>query len=225
MPAIEHFWAVVPAGGSGTRLWPLSRSDSPKFLHDLTGSGRSLLQETADRLAPLAGDRLLVVTGDAAPRPGRRAAARGPRRPGGRRAVASRLDGRDRPGRSDPRAPRPGRGDGLVRRRPRRTGPRGPGAGGDRRRRGRARRLAGHDRHRAEAAVHGVRIPPTGRRARGARGRLRRRGVRGEAERRARSVVRRVGRLPLERRDVRRPADRPARPAGLLAPRPRRRSS
>ena len=44
MPAIEHFWAVVPAGGSGTRLWPLSRSDSPKFLHDLTGSGRSLLK-------------------------------------------------------------------------------------------------------------------------------------------------------------------------------------
>jgi mannose-1-phosphate guanylyltransferase len=63
MPAIEHFWAVVPAGGSGTRLWPLSRSGSPKFLHDLTGSGRSLLQETVDRLAPMAGDRLLVVTG------------------------------------------------------------------------------------------------------------------------------------------------------------------
>ena len=63
MPAIEHFWAVVPAGGSGTRLWPLSRSGSPKFLLDLTGSGRSLLQETADRLGPLAGDRLLVVTG------------------------------------------------------------------------------------------------------------------------------------------------------------------
>jgi mannose-1-phosphate guanylyltransferase len=63
MRAIEHFWAVVPAGGSGTRLWPLSRSGSPKFLLDLTGSGRSLLQETADRLAPLAGDHLLVVTG------------------------------------------------------------------------------------------------------------------------------------------------------------------
>jgi mannose-1-phosphate guanylyltransferase len=63
MPAIEHFWAVVPAGGSGTRLWPLSRSGSPKFLHDLTGSGRSLLQETADRLAPVVGDRMVVVTG------------------------------------------------------------------------------------------------------------------------------------------------------------------
>jgi mannose-1-phosphate guanylyltransferase len=63
MPGIEHFWAVVPAGGSGTRLWPLSRAGSPKFLHDLTGGGRSLLQETVARLAPLVDDRLLVVTG------------------------------------------------------------------------------------------------------------------------------------------------------------------
>jgi mannose-1-phosphate guanylyltransferase len=63
MAAIEHLWAVVPAGGAGTRLWPLSRSGSPKFLHDLTGSGRSLLQETADRLGPLVEHRLLVVTG------------------------------------------------------------------------------------------------------------------------------------------------------------------
>jgi mannose-1-phosphate guanylyltransferase len=65
MPVIENFWAVVPAGGAGTRLWPLSRTASPKFLHDLTGSGRSLLQETVDRLAPLVEDRFLVVTGTA----------------------------------------------------------------------------------------------------------------------------------------------------------------
>jgi mannose-1-phosphate guanylyltransferase len=65
MPGIEHFWAVVPAGGSGTRLWPLSRSASPKFLHDLSGSGRSLLQETVDRVASTAADRVLVVTGAA----------------------------------------------------------------------------------------------------------------------------------------------------------------
>ncbi len=57
------FWSVIPAGGSGTRLWPLSRASSPKFLHDLTGSGRSLLQGTVDRLAPLSGDRMMVVTG------------------------------------------------------------------------------------------------------------------------------------------------------------------
>ncbi|HET8605115.1 MAG TPA: mannose-1-phosphate guanylyltransferase [Marmoricola sp.] len=58
-------WAVVPAGGAGTRLWPLSRARRPKFLLDLTGSGRSLLQQTVDRLAPLVGDRVLVVTGEA----------------------------------------------------------------------------------------------------------------------------------------------------------------
>ena len=63
MPAIDNFWAVIPAGGAGTRLWPLSRSSSPKFLHDLTGTGRSLLQDTWTRLAPLAEDRFLVVTG------------------------------------------------------------------------------------------------------------------------------------------------------------------
>jgi mannose-1-phosphate guanylyltransferase len=61
----EHFWAVIPAGGAGTRLWPLSRAGSPKFLHDLTGTGRSLLQATWDRLEPLTGDRVIVVTGQA----------------------------------------------------------------------------------------------------------------------------------------------------------------
>ncbi|MGH3346840.1 MAG: mannose-1-phosphate guanylyltransferase, partial [Nocardioides sp.] len=65
MSGIDHFWAVVPAGGAGTRLWPLSRSGSPKFLLDLTGSGLTLIQQTAERLAPLVGDRLLVVTGAA----------------------------------------------------------------------------------------------------------------------------------------------------------------
>ncbi|HWJ65973.1 MAG TPA: sugar phosphate nucleotidyltransferase [Nocardioides sp.] len=62
---IPGFWAVVPAGGAGTRLWPLSRAGSPKFLHDLTGSGRTLLEQTRDRLAPVVGDRVVVVTGAA----------------------------------------------------------------------------------------------------------------------------------------------------------------
>ncbi|WP_413452252.1 mannose-1-phosphate guanylyltransferase [Georgenia phoenicis] len=61
---ISGFHAVVPAGGAGTRLWPLSRRDRPKFLLDLTGSGRTLLQGTWDRLAPLA-DGVTVVTGEA----------------------------------------------------------------------------------------------------------------------------------------------------------------
>ncbi|MFI7606578.1 mannose-1-phosphate guanylyltransferase [Micromonospora sp. NPDC049366] len=59
-------YAVIPAGGSGTRLWPLSRAGHPKFLHPLTGSAASLLQATVERLAPLTTpERTLVVTGAA----------------------------------------------------------------------------------------------------------------------------------------------------------------
>lgn len=62
---LSRFIAVIPAGGVGTRLWPLSRAAAPKFLHDLTGSGSTLLRATYDRLEPLAGNRVLVVTGNA----------------------------------------------------------------------------------------------------------------------------------------------------------------
>ncbi|MBC7441600.1 MAG: NTP transferase domain-containing protein [Ramlibacter sp.] len=63
---LKRFYSVIPAGGIGSRLWPLSRADAPKFLHDLTGSGQTLLRDTWDRLAPLSGDqRIMVVTGRA----------------------------------------------------------------------------------------------------------------------------------------------------------------
>ena len=55
---------MIPAGGVGSRLWPLSRARAPKFLHDLTGNGQTLLQDTWDRVSPLAPERILVVTGD-----------------------------------------------------------------------------------------------------------------------------------------------------------------
>src|SRR5690606_16404820 len=62
--AIERFTCVIPAGGAGSRLWPLSRASAPKFLLDLTGSGDSLLRATWDRLEPLVPpERLMVVTG------------------------------------------------------------------------------------------------------------------------------------------------------------------
>ncbi|HEY8679649.1 MAG TPA: sugar phosphate nucleotidyltransferase [Candidatus Dormibacteraeota bacterium] len=54
-------FAVIPAGGAGTRLWPWSNQSRPKHLLDLTGSGRSLLQETYDRIAPLA-DAVYILT-------------------------------------------------------------------------------------------------------------------------------------------------------------------
>ena len=55
---------IIPAGGVGSRLWPLSRKDHPKFLLDLRMSGKSLLQETIDRLAPVALS-FTIVTGKA----------------------------------------------------------------------------------------------------------------------------------------------------------------
>lgn len=57
------FYAVIPAGGSGTRLWPVSRQGRPKFLLPLPGP-RTMIQETVHRLAPLAdASRVIVITG------------------------------------------------------------------------------------------------------------------------------------------------------------------
>ncbi|KAA1418063.1 mannose-1-phosphate guanylyltransferase [Mumia zhuanghuii] len=61
---VPSLHAIIPAGGAGTRLWPVSRAGHPKFLIDLTGSGRSLLQQTYDRLVPLVGKAgVNVITG------------------------------------------------------------------------------------------------------------------------------------------------------------------
>lgn len=58
-------WAVIPAGGSGTRLWPASRRNRPKFLLPLPGP-ESMLQATWARLRPLVEpNHCFVVTGQA----------------------------------------------------------------------------------------------------------------------------------------------------------------
>ena len=46
----ERIVSFVMSGGSGTRLWPLSREDNPKQFHDLAGDG-SMLVKTLKRLA------------------------------------------------------------------------------------------------------------------------------------------------------------------------------
>ena len=61
----DDCYAIIPAGGTGTRLWPLSREAKPKFLFDLLGSGRTLIQSTFDRLAAIAGmDHVCISTGE-----------------------------------------------------------------------------------------------------------------------------------------------------------------
>lgn len=51
MAIIEYMTPVVLAGGSGTRLWPLSTPDIPKQFAIKTASGLSLFQETLQRVA------------------------------------------------------------------------------------------------------------------------------------------------------------------------------
>ena len=58
-------YALIMAGGSGTRLWPRSRGSGPKQLLGLL-SERTMLQEACRRIAPLVpDDYIFVVTGEA----------------------------------------------------------------------------------------------------------------------------------------------------------------
>ena len=68
---IPGFHAVVPAGGAGTRLWPLSRAGHPKFLLDLTGVGPHAAAGDGRPAAPAPVGGVLVVTGAGTPRRGR----------------------------------------------------------------------------------------------------------------------------------------------------------
>ena len=55
-------YAVIMAGGSGTRLWPVSRKSQPKQSLRLIGD-RTMFQHAVDRLSPLfTPDRVFVVT-------------------------------------------------------------------------------------------------------------------------------------------------------------------
>ena len=58
----KNVYAVILAGGTGTRFWPFSRKSNPKQFLNITGKG-SLLQETLARIWPkISGSRIFIVT-------------------------------------------------------------------------------------------------------------------------------------------------------------------
>lgn len=62
MPSPENTYALILAGGSGTRFWPLSRNRKPKQLLDLFDTG-TLLNQTIDRLKGLVPvENILILT-------------------------------------------------------------------------------------------------------------------------------------------------------------------
>ena len=59
---MDNLYAVIMAGGSGTRFWPLSREAMPKQLLRIDG-GETLIQQTIARVSPLVpADRIYIVT-------------------------------------------------------------------------------------------------------------------------------------------------------------------
>ncbi len=49
----SNYYAILMAGGVGSRFWPVSTSDFPKQFHDMLGTGETLIQKTFNRLAQL----------------------------------------------------------------------------------------------------------------------------------------------------------------------------
>lgn len=56
-------YAVIMAGGVGSRFWPVSKTSYPKQFHDMLGTGKSLLQQTFIRLSKIVpSDQILILT-------------------------------------------------------------------------------------------------------------------------------------------------------------------
>lgn len=64
-PETRNLYAVIMAGGVGSRFWPVSTPENPKQFHDLLGTGKSLLQQTFDRILHLvSAENILISTNE-----------------------------------------------------------------------------------------------------------------------------------------------------------------
>ena len=60
---MNHHYAIIMAGGVGTRFWPMSTTQRPKQFLDILGTGETLLQQTYNRMLKVCGnENIYVVT-------------------------------------------------------------------------------------------------------------------------------------------------------------------
>lgn len=61
----KNYYAVIMAGGVGSRFWPVSTAQFPKQFHDMLGTGETLIQKTFSRLTKLIPhENILVLTNE-----------------------------------------------------------------------------------------------------------------------------------------------------------------
>ncbi len=59
----KNYYAVLMAGGVGSRFWPISTSENPKQFHDMLGTGDTLIQKTFKRLNKfIPTENILILT-------------------------------------------------------------------------------------------------------------------------------------------------------------------
>lgn len=61
----KNYYAILMAGGVGSRFWPVSTTEFPKQFHDMLGSGDTLIQKTFSRLSRLIPvENILILTNE-----------------------------------------------------------------------------------------------------------------------------------------------------------------
>ncbi len=61
----KNYYAVLMAGGVGSRFWPISTTENPKQFHDMLGAGDTLIQKTFKRLNKFVPtENILILTNE-----------------------------------------------------------------------------------------------------------------------------------------------------------------
>ncbi|CAM4310368.1 mannose-1-phosphate guanylyltransferase [Flavobacterium terrigena] len=61
----KNYYAILMAGGVGSRFWPVSTAEYPKQFHDMLGTGETLIQKTFSRLSQIIPkENILILTNE-----------------------------------------------------------------------------------------------------------------------------------------------------------------